>query len=232
MPIAFPPRLKICGLSTPESIDWAIESGADAVGFVHFPKSPRHVALEALPALAEHARGRAAIVLLTVDADDALLDALVEAARPDVLQLHGRESPERTAAVRERTGLLVMKALGIGTAGDVAAARAYEAAADALLLDAKPPKDATRPGGLGAVFDWSLVEDAAFRIPVLLSGGLTPTNVGEAIARIRPDGVDVSSGVERAPGIKDEHLIRAFAAAVAASVREERERAGRVPGRR
>lgn len=214
-----PPRAKICGLSTPESIDWSVGAGADAVGFVHFPKSPRHVALEALPALAGHARGRAAIVVLTVDADDALLDALVGAADPDVIQLHGRETPERVAAVRARFGRPVMKAVGIGSAADLLAAGRFDGVADLLLLDAKPPKDATRPGGLGTPFDWSLLADHRPATPFLLSGGLTPTNVADAIAAVRPAGVDLSSGVESAPGVKDQALIRAFMAAVEAGRR-------------
>ncbi|WP_181708006.1 phosphoribosylanthranilate isomerase [Chthonobacter rhizosphaerae] len=214
-----PPHAKICGLSTPEALDWAIDAGADGIGLVHFPKSPRHVPLEALPALAAHARGRAAVVLLTVDADDALLDALVAAAAPDILQLHGRETPERVAAVRARHGRPVMKALGIGTADDLAAAGAFESVADLLLFDAKPPKDATRPGGLGVPFDWSLLGSHRGATPFLLSGGLTPTNVADAIAAVRPAGVDVSSGVESAPGVKDGALIRAFMAAVEAGRR-------------
>lgn len=209
--------VKICGLSTPESIDWAIASGADMVGLVHFPRSPRHVPLDRLAGLADHARGRAEVVLLSVDADDALMAELVAAARPDLLQLHGRETPARIADLKARFGLPVMKALGVSTAEDVAAADGYAAVADRLLFDAKPPKDATRPGGLGETFDWSLL-DAAPRTPgFLLSGGLGPTNVAEAVARVRPAGVDVSSGVESAPGVKDESLIRAFVAAARAA---------------
>ncbi|WP_181703750.1 phosphoribosylanthranilate isomerase [Chthonobacter albigriseus] len=213
LPIS-PPRLKICGLSTPDSVGWAIDAGADAIGLVSFPPSPRHVEPDRLAGLADLARGRARIVLLTVDADDALLETLVAAGHPDLLQLHGRETTDRVAAVRSRFGLPVMKALGIATAADVEKARAYDRIADLLLFDAKPPKDATRPGGLGATFDWNLLREPGFATPFLLSGGLTPTNVGEAIARVRPAGVDVSSGVETAPGIKDEALIRAFASAV------------------
>ena len=203
--------VKICGLSTPGSLEWAIAAGADLVGFVHFAKRPRHVAVETAAALARQAEGRAKTVLLTVDAGDDLLASLVAAMAPDFLQLHGRESPERVAEVRGRHGRPVIKALGIGSADDVAAARAFAGAADLLLYDAKPPKDASRPGGLGVAFDWSLLTGAP--TPFLLSGGLDPTNVGEAVRQVRPAGVDVSSGVESAPGVKDEGRIGAFVTA-------------------
>jgi phosphoribosylanthranilate isomerase len=212
--------VKICGLRTVEALDWAVSAGADMVGLVHFAPSPRHVAVGDLAPLASHARGRASVVLLTVDAGDDLLAALVEAARPDVLQLHGRESPSRVADVKARFGQPVAKALGVATAEDVARARAYDGIADLLLFDAKPPKDATRPGGLGATFDWSLLDDTGLSTPFLLSGGLGPTNVAEAVRRVRPRGVDVSSGVESAPGVKDERLIRAFVAAARSAARE------------
>ncbi len=163
--------VKICGLKSREAVDWSVAAGADLVGFVHFARSPRHLELDAIADLAGYARGRARSVLLTVDADDALLAALVEAAAPDVLQLHGHETPERVAAVRRRFGRPVAKALGIGSAADVAAARTFDGVADLLLFDAKPPKDATRPGGLGAVFDWSLLDDTGLATPFLLSGG-------------------------------------------------------------
>ena len=203
--------VKICGLSTPVSLEWAIAAGADLVGFVHFAKSPRHVTVETAAALSRQAEGRAKTVLLTVDAGDDLLASLVAAMAPDFLQLHGRESPERVAEVRARHGRPVIKALGIGSAEDVAGAFAYRDAADLLLFDAKPPKDASRPGGLGVAFDWSLLTGAP--TPFLLSGGLDPTNVGEAVRRVRPAGVDVSSGVESAPGVKDEGRIGAFVTA-------------------
>lgn len=213
MPPPTVPDIKICGLSTPETLAAALAAGADLVGFVSFPRSPRHVGLETMATLADAARGRAGIVALTVDADDAALDALVTAVRPDILQLHGHETPERCAAVRARFGVPVMKALGIGTAADVAATAAYAGAADRLLFDAKPPKDASRPGGLGATFDWSLLEDLDPALSFMLSGGLDPDNVGAAIRRVRPAGVDVSSGVETAPGVKSAALIAAFVAA-------------------
>jgi phosphoribosylanthranilate isomerase len=203
--------VKICGLSTPDSLEWAIAAGADLVGFVHFPKSPRHVAVETAAALSRQAEGRAKTVLLTVDAGDDLLASLVAAMAPDFLQLHGRESPERVAEVRARHRRPVIKALGIGSADDVVAARGFAGAADLLLYDAKPPKDASRPGGLGVAFDWSLLTGAP--TPFLLSGGLDPTNVGEAVRQVRPAGVDVSSGVESAPSVKDEGRIGAFVTA-------------------
>jgi phosphoribosylanthranilate isomerase len=214
--------VKICGLRTRQSIDVAVAAGADMIGLVHFDPSPRHLAAADLAGLADHARGRTKVVLLTVDAPDDLLDSLVTRVRPDVLQLHGREAPERIAALKARHGLPVIKAFGIGTRSDLETARAGAGVADFLLFDARPPRDATRPGGLGAVFDWSLLADLHLPTPFLLSGGLGPTNVGGAVARVRPAGVDVSSGVERAPGEKDDELIRAFVAAARA--------AGRVSG--
>jgi len=210
--------IKICGLSTPESLEWALSAGADLVGFVHFERSPRHLSVDAAAALSRQVAGRARTVVLTVDAEDDLLDHLVATIAPDFVQLHGRESPQRVAEVRKHVGRPVIKALGIGTAEDVAAAHAYAGVADLLLYDAKPPKDASRPGGLGVVFDWSLLESAPS--PFLLSGGLDPTNVGDAVRRVRPAGVDVSSGVESAPGQKDEARIRAFVAAARAASEE------------
>jgi phosphoribosylanthranilate isomerase len=215
--------VKICGLRTAPLVDTSLEAGADMIGLVHFEKSPRHVAAQDLRPLADRARGRAAVVLLTVDAGDDLLARLVETARPDFVQLHGGETPERAAAIRDRYGVGVIKAVGVSSAGDVAAAARFDGAVDWLLFDARPPKDATRPGGLGTAFDWSLLDGRARHpagsgaTPFLLSGGLGPTNVGQAVARVRPGGVDVSSGVERAPGEKDEGLIRAFVSAARAA---------------
>jgi phosphoribosylanthranilate isomerase len=208
--------VKVCGLRTAGTMDAALAAGADMVGLVSFPASPRHVETAAAAALAERARGRAQIVLLTVDADDAALADLVAAIRPDWLQLHGRETPERVAAVRRRFGLQVMKALGVREAADLAAAASY-GAADRLLFDAKPPKDATRPGGNGLAFDWRLLAKLDPRLGFMLSGGLDPANVGEAVRIARPLGVDVSSGVERAPGDKDPALINAFVRAARAA---------------
>ena len=213
--------IKICGLSTPETLDVALDAGADMVGFVFFPPSPRHVADGTARALGAQVRGRALKVALSVDADDAVLAGIVAALAPDMLQLHGHESPERVAAVRARFGLPVMKALPVAEKADLSMVFAYLGVADRLLFDARPPKDATRPGGLGRAFDWRLLEDLDPGLPFMLSGGLDPGNVAEALALTRAPGVDVSSGVERAPGEKDPDRIRAF-------VRAAREAAARL----
>jgi phosphoribosylanthranilate isomerase len=204
--------VKICGLSNEETLDAALAAGADMVGLVFFPKSPRFVTPERAAALASRVTGRAEIVALTVDMDDAGIAEIVDRVSPDWLQLHGHETPERVAAVGKRFGRPVMKAVSIATVGDLALAEAYVAVADRLLLDAKPPRDATRPGGNGAPFDWALLSGFDPDIPWMLSGGLTPGNVAEAVAMTGPSGVDVSSGVESAPGRKEANLIRAFIA--------------------
>lgn len=205
--------VKICGLGTEATLAAALEAGADLVGFVHFAKSPRHLALDAAGRLARRARGRAERVLLLVDPDDALLAAAVETVDPDVIQLHGRESPERVAEVCRITGRPVMKALGIATADDLAALSHYAAVADRLLLDAKPPPGATLPGGNGVSFDWNLLAQASLRPGTMLSGGLDAANVAEALACTGLTAVDVSSGVEVRPGEKDPARIAAFIAA-------------------
>ena len=211
--------VKICGLSTPEALDVALEAGADMVGFVFFPPSPRHLTFERAHALASRVLERAQKVALTVDADDALLDAVVEALQPDMLQLHGVECPARVEAVRRMFGLPVMKALPISAKSDLEGIVRYAGIADRLLFDARAPREATRPGGLGRPFDWHLLENLDPGVPFMLSGGLDPANVGEALRITRAPGVDVSSGVERAPGEKDPDKIRAFvrAARVAAA---------------
>lgn len=207
-------EIKICGLSDAATLDAALDAGARHVGFVSFPKSPRHLAADHAGELARRARGRAAIALLTVDADDAALDALVAAVDPDVLQLHGHETPERTAAVKARFGREVWKALPVATADDLAAVALYRSVADRVLFDAKPPKGAELPGGNGVAFDWGLLAALDPSLRFVLSGGLTPENVAEALARTRAPAVDVSSGVESAPGVKDQDRIRAFVRAV------------------
>lgn len=212
-----PVRVKICGLSTPETLEAALAAGADLIGLVHFPRSPRHVDLAAGAALAARARGRAERVVLLVDPDDALLDAVTAALDPDWIQLHGRESPERSAAIRARSGRPVMKALGVATLDDLAPVAAYAGAADRILLDAKPAPGAALPGGNGHAFDWTLIGRAGLAPGFMLSGGLTPQNVGEALAVTGARAVDVSSGVERGPGRKDPELIRAFVAAARAA---------------
>jgi phosphoribosylanthranilate isomerase len=209
--------VKICGLSTTATLEAALAAGADMVGLVFFAKSPRFVSLDQAKALAARARGRAKIVALSVDADDETLAAIVAAAAPDMLQLHGSETLARAAAIKRAFGKPVMKAIGVSEHSDFARARDYEDVADWLLIDAKPPKDATRPGGNGRAFDWRLARDFAPKIPWLLSGGLDAANVAEAIALSGARGVDVSSGVERAPGVKDESKIAAFAAAARAA---------------
>jgi phosphoribosylanthranilate isomerase len=209
--------VKICGLSTPESLDAALSSGADMVGLVFFPKSPRNVSLNQARALAAQARGKAQVVALTVDADDQLLAAILDAASPDWLQLHGHESPERVAEIRARFGQPVMKALGIADKADLDRIAAYAPVADRLLFDAKPPKNAVLPGGNGLPFDWRLLAGLDAGFPAMLSGGLDPANVAEAIRLTGIGGVDVSSGVESAPGIKDPERIAAFVAAARAA---------------
>lgn len=204
-------EIKICGLRTDEALDAALEAGADMVGLVFFPKSPRNVSLDEAESLAARARGRARIVTLVVDADDDLLAAIATRIRPDLLQLHGHESPERCAAIRALTGIAVMKAIAVADAEDLAPIAAFVPHVDRILFDAKPPRrpDAL-PGGNGLIFDWRLIRDLDPGRPVMLSGGLTPENVGQAIATTGVGAVDVSSGVESAPGVKDPARIRAF----------------------
>jgi phosphoribosylanthranilate isomerase len=212
---AYPAPIKICGLSTPETMIAALEAGADMVALNFHRKSPRSVSLEKASELAAIARGRAIIVALTVDPSDEGIDALMEKVSPDLFQLHGSETPERCAAISERIERPVMKAIGVADAADLAAIKAYRPHVDRLLLDAKPPRDAAYPGGHGKSFDWQVLKGLDPFMPFMLSGGLTPENVGEAIRTVRGlgvtlAGVDVSSGVESAPGIKDIAKIRAF----------------------
>jgi phosphoribosylanthranilate isomerase len=202
--------VKICGLRTPDHLDAALGAGADLVGFVFFPPSPRNLPVTAARALGERVGGRAGKVGLTVDADDATLEAIVTALAPDMLQLHGRETPERVIALKSKYGLPVMKAIPVEARSDLVAAAAYAKVADRLLFDARAPRDATRPGGLGQPFDWHLLEELEPGIPFMLSGGLDAGNVAQALKITRAPGVDVSSGVERAPGEKDADKIRAF----------------------
>lgn len=202
--------VKICGLSTLETLDTALDAGADMVGFVFFAPSPRNVSLHTARELGGRVKDRAEKVALTVDADDALLSNIVDVLRPDLLQLHGKETPARVGAIAQRFGLPVMKALPIETKADLGAIPSYIKAADRLLFDARAPRDATRPGGLGRPFDWYLLEGLDLTVPFMLSGGLDPQNVAEAIRITRAPAVDVSSGVESAPGVKDVDKIRAF----------------------
>lgn len=211
--------IKICGLKTPEAFDAALAGGASHVGFIFFPKSPRNMEPAQAGALREAARGRAQAVAVTVDADDAFLDAIVAAMAPDMLQLHGRETPGRVFEVRARYGLPVMKALAVADAGDLEKARAFSGIADRLLFDAKPPRGSELPGGNGVSFDWTLLKTFPAGIDYMLSGGLNAGNVAEALRLANPPGLDISSGVESAPGVKDTGLIRDFFAAVTASGR-------------
>ena len=201
--------VKICGLSSPETLLAAIEAGADMAGFVFFEKSPRHIDLETARTLGLLAEGRIGKVALTVDADDAALREIIDALAPDYLQLHGKESPARVAEVKARFGLPVIKAAGVATAADVEAARTYEGVADIILFDAKPAPDAPVPGGAGVAFDWTLLRGVTAK-DWMLSGGLDPNNVAEAIRRTGARAVDVSSGVERERGVKDVAKIAAF----------------------
>jgi phosphoribosylanthranilate isomerase len=209
--------VKICGLSTREALAVALESGADMVGFVFFPPSPRHLGLETARDLGRQAKGRALKAALTVDADDATLANIVEALEPDILQLHGRETVARLRDIKQKFGLPVMKAIAVETPADLASLPGYAAVADCILFDARAPKGATRPGGLGAVFDWHVLENLDLKLPFLVSGGLNAENVAQAIRVTRAGGVDVSSGVERAPGVKDPEMIRAFIRAARAT---------------
>lgn len=203
-------RVKICGLRSPADVAAVAAAGAAYAGFVFFAKSPRHVTVAQARDLALAAPVGLAKVALVVDADDATLDAIVDAVPLDMLQLHGHESPDRVAEVRARYGLPVMKAVGVADEGDLAAIFDYSTVADQLLIDAKPPRNAALPGGNGLAFDWRLVAQRRWLRPWMLAGGLTPDNVAEAIRLTNARQVDVSSGVESAPGIKDAGRISAF----------------------
>jgi phosphoribosylanthranilate isomerase len=210
--------IKICGLSTPETLDAALGAGADLVGFVRYPKSPRHVSLNLGHRLSLQARGRALRVVLLVDPSDEDIAQAVEAFNPDLLQLHGHESPARLAEIRSMTKRPVMKALGIAEAADLEALPSYAGGVEHLVLDAKPPRSpGSLPGGNGISFDWRLLNGLDPRLSFMLSGGLNPDNVAEAIRLTHPKAVDVSSGVEIGPGIKDPGKIEAFIQAARAA---------------
>jgi phosphoribosylanthranilate isomerase len=203
-------KVKICGLKAEAALEAAIVGGADYVGLVFFPPSPRNVTPAAARALAAKARGRARIVALMVDPDDALIDTVMAAADPDLIQLHGEETPKRVGEIHRRWGRPVMKAIKVETAADVRAADDYRGAADLILFDARAPAESTRPGGNGAPFDWRALAGVGNKGGFVLSGGLTPDNVAEAIRVTGAAIVDVSSGVESRPGEKDPDLIRRF----------------------
>jgi phosphoribosylanthranilate isomerase len=206
-------QVKICGLNNREAVEAALRARADFGGLVFFPRSPRHVSLEQARALAAQMRGRTRIVTLMVDPDDGLVREVASAVAPDFIQLHGKESPARTAAIAALGGRPVIKALPVAEASDLAAAQGYEEIVEYFLFDAKADANATRPGGLGAAFDWQLLAGARFKRPFGLAGGLGPDNVARAIGISRADFVDASSGVEDAPGVKSAEKIAAFAAA-------------------
>jgi len=205
--------VKICGLTSPQDVVAAAEAGARYVGFVFFPKSPRNVSVQQAKALAAEVPFGVAKVALTVNADDALLDEIKQNVAIDILQLHGSESVERVAQIKARTGLPVMKAIGISDADDLQKIVDYGRVADMLLVDAKPPKNADLPGGNGLAFDWRLLAGRKWVVPWMLAGGLTPDNVQQAIQLTGARQVDVSSGVESAPGVKDPAKVAAFVSA-------------------
>lgn len=212
-------KIKICGLNTSEAMTAALKAGVEFVGLVFYPPSPRSVTTGEAAVLADQARGRAAIVALIVDADNELIDRILHDVDPDVLQLHGSETPERVAEIRARAKRPVMKAVKVETAADADTALAYRTAADLVLFDAKAPKtlSGALPGGNGLSFDWHLLDKVKTQVPFVLSGGLTADNVADAIAVTGAGVVDVSSGVETRPGLKDPQLIRAFVAAAKAA---------------
>ena len=203
-------EVKICGLKTPEAVDAALAGGADYIGLVFFPRSPRHVDIKTGLRLADLARGQAKVVALFVDPEDRAFDSIVEQVQPDMIQLHGDESAPRVKEIRKRCGVPVIKAIRVGSAVDVKRAQRYDDAADLILFDAKAPPGATIPGGNGLTFDWHALDGIKDRMKFMLSGGLNAENVAEAIRLTGARAVDVSSGVESAPGVKDPELIRRF----------------------
>lgn len=213
MPVA----VKICGITSADAVEAAVAAGAQFGGLVFHPKSPRNVALDQARVLATRMRGRLKIVALIADMDDAGIEAVVAAVKPDFLQLHGSESARRTAEIRARFNIAIIKALPVAEASDFDAVAAYEGVVDMLMFDARPPKGADRAGGHGAAFDWSLLTNRTFSKPWFLAGGLTPDNVGRAAVLAEARMVDVSSGVESAPGVKDTTLISNFINAAKAS---------------
>lgn len=209
-------RVKICGLKTTDMIDAAVSAGAHYIGLNFFQKSPRSVTVEQAAGLAHQVPAGMARVGLVVDVDNAMLDTLTRDVALDMIQLHGHETPARVAEVKARYGLPVMKVVGIADAEDLNVLDSYFAIADQILVDAKPPKNADLPGGNGLAFDWGLLAGRRWPVPWMLAGGLTPQNVADAITRTGARQVDVSSGVETAPGVKDAGLIDAFCGAATA----------------
>jgi phosphoribosylanthranilate isomerase len=207
--MADPLIIKICGIKTPDILEAAIDAGADMVGFMHFARSPRHVDIETLQTLISEARGRVETCVVLVNPDNSCVME-VAALSPDWIQLHGPETPHRVEAIRDEAGIAVMKVVSIGTADDVASVASFAEAADRIMLDTKAPKGAERPGGHGVSFDWTLLKGLDREQPFILAGGLKPDTVADAIRAVKPMGVDVSSGVESVPCVKDAKLIRAF----------------------
>ena len=205
---------KICGLKTMATLNAALDGGADYVGLVFFAKSPRHVTLAQAAILADRASGKVGIVALVVDPEDASIDAIVSEVAPDVFQLHGHESPDRVSAIRSRIGRPVWKAVPVATTADAERANDYAGIADLIVFDAKAPVGAVLPGGNGHAFDWQALDAVKGRLRFMLSGGLNPDNVAQAIAITGATAVDVSSGVETSPGVKDPELIHRFLRAV------------------
>jgi phosphoribosylanthranilate isomerase len=209
--MAYSGDIKICGLNTLEAVDAVVSGGATHAGFIFFAKSPRHVSVEQAAALASRAKaGGLNTVAVTVDPSDIELDEIVKVMRPDILQLHGREPPERIAEIKAHYRLPVMKAIAMSEAADLAKLEPFKGFADRFLLDAKPPKNAVLPGGNAVSFDWNLVTHLSAKVDYLLAGGLDAQNVAQAIATANPPGLDISSGVESAPGLKDIAKIAAF----------------------
>ena len=211
-------QVKICGLRTPEAVAAAVDAGASYVGFVFFPKSPRHLSYAQAATLAKSVPDDVVKVALTVNADDAALSEMLTEVPVDMLQLHGAETPERVAEVKAKFGLPVMKAVGVAEASDLRALKEYAAVADLLLVDAKPPKGSALPGGNAVAFDWRLIAGFEWSVPWMLAGGLTPENVATAVELTGATMVDVSSGVESAPGVKDLNKIAAFVKAAKGAV--------------
>lgn len=208
------PEIKICGVKTPEAIKAAIDNGAHFIGFIFFEKSPRHLEIATAKKLRPLVKRPVQLVAVTVDADDNTIATIVQKVKPDILQLHGHETPERVKKLRATYGLPVIKAFSIQKPCDVEQISPYRNVADMILFDAKAPKDSLLPGGNGVAFDWSLLKSLDEDCQTVLSGGLNAQNVGEAIKIVSPDILDVSSGVESAPGIKDVKLIKGFFDAV------------------
>jgi phosphoribosylanthranilate isomerase len=209
--------IKICGLKTPEAVDHAVALGATHIGFIFFGKSPRHIEPADAGRLADRVRGRAKIVSVSVDADNDELDEIMAMIRPDILQLHGRENPDRVLTVKAVTGLPVWKALSISEAKDLERADDYDGIANRYLFDAKRPKNSELPGGNGVSFDWTLLAGLSEQIDYMLSGGLDKDNVAEALRIAKPTGIDLSSGVESSPGVKSLQMMDEFFAAVRAA---------------